>query len=229
MDVIRGIRSCSVDVLHAMTTATDSFATLNNQTCLFSDFQAPRISNNVKVDPIVPSSRGVQAPFPISGFCDLLLPSEDENEVMALIAKDPETSLNSSPDSSEIFQNSIASISFGERTEASVHQEGDGKPNDDGLDRFVSDHRDDDDYTKMLLSGSCTYVDYGGRFGSIEDVLGEKMSIDRLFLPIRQDGIFKEGVRKQNRSKHVFLHPRDMLSHAYLQTAPDGVLHVLPG
>ena len=117
-----------------MTTRTKSSATPNNQTCVCSDQQAPRISNDVRGDSIVLSSRRVQAPFPISDFCDLSFPSEDESEVMALIAKDHETSLNSSPDSSEIVQNSIESISFGERTEASVHQEGDVKPNDDGLD-----------------------------------------------------------------------------------------------
>lgn len=125
------------------------------------------------------------------------MPSEDVNEVTASIGKDPDTSLNSSPDCSEIFHNSSASIAFKERTEASVYQKRDGEPNDDELDRFVFYDRDVDDYIKTLVSVSCSSVGYGGSFSNIDDVLRENMTIDRLFLPIRQDGIFKETVRKE--------------------------------
>lgn len=46
---------------------------------------------------------------------------------------------------------------------------------------------------------------------------------------MRRDGWFREGVKKTRRTKHLMIHHPGRLSHTYLQTHPEGVLHILPG
>ena len=86
-----------------------------------------------------------------------------------------------------------------------------------------------DDVTRLLAKTSNESAVYAGSAGSIGGDFADLMRIDRLYLPIREEGVFRMGLRKKETVQYVFVHSKDMLSHSYLQTHADGVLHVLPG
>ena len=85
-------------------------------------------------------------------------------------------------------------------------------------------------YTERLVDSSTEASVYGGATGSLPaDGKSFLEKIDSCLWPIREEGWFWEGRRKSRKTKHVICHHPNMLSHSYLQTHPEGVLHISPG
>ena len=84
-------------------------------------------------------------------------------------------------------------------------------------------------YTSMLLHSVNNSENYGkgnGLDGTVSEFV-EK--VDNAMFPIQGDGWFREGMKKTRKTKYLMIRHPGLLSHTYLQTHPDGVLHGLPG
>ena len=84
-------------------------------------------------------------------------------------------------------------------------------------------------YTSMLFHSVNNSVNYGKGSGLDGTVSEFVEKVDNAMFPLQEGGWFREGMKKTRKTKYLMIHHPGLLSHTYLQTHSDGVLHVLPG